>query len=122
MAKQQQITCYTALAGFYAAIAAACSFAPAAVVVKVFETEATPLLTGLVGIFSSYQWAAALALWCLRDAAVHERLGSDTYKRLNLVRCIGAVVMAVADRWCRESLRHVHGRLATAEKQRYGRG
>ena len=39
---------------------------------------------GLQGVFASYLWSALSCASALREAAEHGRLGSDTYKRLNL--------------------------------------
>lgn len=58
--------------------------APTRVVELAFAASPLPVVVGLVRLLGSSFTVAALATYCLQDAAFNSRLGSATYQRLGL--------------------------------------
>lgn len=80
----QQSTAYSVLLVIYSVLALTLTIAPEWAVKTWLQVPPTELTTGIMGVVASFMWVAVGAVACLREAALHSRLSSDTYKRLNL--------------------------------------
>ncbi|KAF8058867.1 hypothetical protein HT031_005435 [Scenedesmus sp. PABB004] len=91
---EQQAPALAALAALHGALGAATTLAPAWSM-QLLGFAPTPAPTGQLQIAGAYCFLIVSCLLCLKDAALHGRLGSDTYKRLGLGVMYQCVVFAV---------------------------
>ncbi|GBF87400.1 hypothetical protein Rsub_00111 [Raphidocelis subcapitata] len=86
------------LSAVCAAKALAGAIAPAALLAAILGQGAVnPASTALMGVVASASWLVAAWLQALKDAALHDRLASGTYKRLALGLLYVAAGMAVTN-------------------------
>ncbi|WIA19308.1 hypothetical protein OEZ85_003941 [Tetradesmus obliquus] len=92
---EQQKSAYSALTLVHSAAAGATCFVPGWAMANLFDwlpTTATAMQ--LVIAPGAYLWLIVACLVCLKEAAAHGRLSSDTYKRLNLGVMYQSIVFA----------------------------
>lgn len=83
---------YFAWYGFLFALGAGFLFSPEYIAATVFNIDATPLNATLIRFCGVLFFQPTINSYCLGEAAVHGRLGSETYKRMN-VGCAYALGM-----------------------------
>lgn len=84
---------YTFLLALHSVMAATLTFLPDKAIEVSLQVAATPLTAALTGLVAAQCWLTAACLLALKDAAAHDRLQSDTYKRLNLALLYWSVLV-----------------------------